>query len=166
MVGFRPVRVVGLELQYVDFGEEDAAVYGGTYLDSGQVEHWQQESHMSTKFQATVLSALLFIPEALPRVDVYGKVGVADLEESIFASAIDRRPVIGCPPPGVDLGRLGFGPCGFTSDVHESESAPYVGVGARVKVAREAAVRVEYEAIDRDVGDNITMLSLGIAWEH
>ena len=57
-------------------------------------------------------------------------------------------------------------PCTFSSDVDQSDSGAYLGFGARFRIARAVAVRVEYEALDRDVGDNTTMLSLGIAWER
>ena len=98
-----------------------------------------------------MLSALLFIPEASQSIDVYGKVGVADLDESFVASATDTRAAAGCRP--------------FSSSIEQSDSAPYVGFGGRFKIAREFALRVEYEAIDRDGGDPIAMLSLGIAVE-
>ena len=69
-----------------------------------------------------------------------------------------------CAPSGVRLRPTG--PCTFTNDVDESDSAPYVGIGARFSVGSAAAVRVEYEAIEGDAGDKMTMFSAGIAWEH
>ncbi len=165
VVGFRPLRVIGVELQFVDFGEEDTNANGG-FQYGGQLRGiWQQETEMEVSTQALVLSAVLFIPETSPRFDVYAKVGAAQLDESISARAI-RRSEIECPPPGVRIGASGAGPCEFTSDVYERESGPYVGIGARFKVAHEAALRVEYEAIDSAFGDATTMFSVGIAWEH
>jgi hypothetical protein len=119
---------------------------------------------MEPRPQATVLSAVLFIPEALPRLDVYGKVGVGDLRESISALSI-RRSEIDCPPPGVRLGDRGTGPCAFTSEFEDSGSAPYLGIGARFSKGRSWGVRLEYDWMDSDVWNDTTMLSAGIAWE-
>ena len=127
VAGFRPLRVVGVEFQFVEFGEGDTGVYGG-FEYGGQIRGtWQQETRMKVSTQMRVLSAALFIPEALPRLDVYGKVGVADVDESISASAVVRVFPDECAPNGVRLRPTG--PCTFTNDVDESDSAPYVGIG-------------------------------------
>jgi hypothetical protein len=157
VAGFRPLRVVGLEYEHVDFGEEDAEAHAGRQLGGGQVTAWEQESYMNTSAEANVLAALLFIPEASPSIDVYGKVGVAELDESLHASAVDRRVASGCLPPQPQ--------CFFTSDSAQSDSVAYVGFGARIKPFRAAGIRVEYEAFERDGGDPTTMLSLGFAVE-
>jgi hypothetical protein len=119
---------------------------------------------MRASRQAWLLSALLFIPEVLPSVDVYGKVGVAGLDESISARTVDRRAATECT---VRLNERGS--CVFTSDVDESESAPFVGIGARIKVPRACAacaVQFEFETINANVEDNLTILSVGIAMER
>jgi opacity protein-like surface antigen len=162
--GFRPARVVGVEIQYVDLGEGEAWVNGGWSVGGGQVPAvYQQSNHMKASFDATVLSALLFIPETSPSLDVYGKIGVADLNESLTTSTTTIASGYPIGPECVPYSR-----CTSTvnSDVELSESAPYVGIGARVKIASNWALRVEYEGIARDVGDAARMLSLGIAWEH
>ena len=165
VTGFRPLRVVGVEFQYVEFAEGETGVYGG-FSYGGRFDVWQQETEMKVNTQARVLSAVLFIPEASPNLDIYGKVGVADVDESISASAIVRVTGVPeeCAPGG--FRERPTGPCLFTSDLDESDSAPYVGIGARFRIGSAAAIRVEYEAIDRDGGDRATMFSLGIAWEH
>jgi hypothetical protein len=156
VAGFRPVGVVGVEIQYIDFDEGETGAAGGWTVGGGQVgPFYERTSHMKVSVDATVLSAILFVPEASSAFDVYGKVGVADFNESLATSTttIECIPIVPCMST-------------VNSDVDRSESAPYVGIGARIRLARAVAVRVEYEAIDRDVGDPTTMLSLGIAWER
>jgi hypothetical protein len=156
VAGFRPVRVVGVEVQYVDFGEATREVAGGWTLGGGQVGPFYEQTN-STKIrpEAWVLSALLFIPESLPAFDVYGKVGVAALKHA-FSTNTTRHE---CVPIFRCLSTV-------DSDVHQSDARPFLGLGARLKVARAVAVRFEYELIDRDAGDNTSMLSLGFAWER
>ena len=110
---------------------------------------------MNASAEAKVLSALLFIPEQLPLINVYGKIGVADLDESIIANATEYvcTPLLNCRND-------------FRSEVRQSDVGPYVGFGARIKVGAATGVRVEFEAVDRDDGDPMTFLSVGIAWEH
>jgi hypothetical protein len=162
VAGYRPLRVVGVEVQLFSFGAGNAAVYGGTsfYSSAGPgplpIEVWERESHLKARPEGQVLSALLFIPEALTRVDVYGKAGVAHFDESTSARASECAVRTRGP---------GQGPCYFTSQVDEAGSAPYVGIGARFKVGRSWGVRLEYESIDSDVWDETTMLSAGIALE-
>jgi hypothetical protein len=156
LAGFRPVRIVGVEVQYVDFGEATREVAGGWRLGGGQVGPFYEQTN-STKVRpnAWVLSALLFIPEQFPSFDVYGKVGVAALKHSFSTNTTRYEcvPIIPCLST-------------VNSDVHESDARPYLGLGARLKVARAVAVRFEYESIDRDAGHSTTMLSLGFAWER
>jgi hypothetical protein len=165
VLGFRPHRVVGVELQSVDFGEGDVAARAGRQLGGGQVTFYELQSYMRASSDADMLSALLFIPEPLVSLDFYAKVGVAHLDESYRAYANDYVSP-GCeyrPAPYPSF-------CSFYTnrdggDTYRSDSTPYVGIGVRMKVAPQVAVRVEYETIDREIGDNTTMLSLGFAWE-
>jgi len=153
VAGFQPLRLVGVELQYVDLGEDDLRRSSG-----GQVP--LQTISLKSETEAAVLAALLFIPEQMPSFDVYGKVGVADVDDSFTVSGYDRTiPFCRGPPFPVPSD------CDFNIEAGESGSAPYVGFGARLEIAAAAAIRLEYEAIGRDEGDNLTMLSLGIAWE-
>jgi len=108
---------------------------------------------MEGSADATMLSALLFVPLRSPSFDVYGKVGVANLDESLRGYAA----IIGAPCPA--------SPCIFSVDVHEADSHPYFAVGFRAEITRMVAFRAEYEAIDRDTEDT-TMFSVGVAWER
>ena len=143
-------------MQYIDFDEADMRVRGNLLFSFAQTgsRFYDQSSYMKADADAWVLSALLFIPEPSRSFDVYGKAGVAYLDESFVADAytLDCTPISQCI-------RWSY------SDVHQSDAELYVGIGARFKIAPAVAIRVEYEAIDRD-GDPATMLSVGIAWEH
>ena len=155
VAGFRPARIVGVEIQFIDFDEADMETRGRALFGGGQVTvFYDYRSYMRADADAWVLSTLLFIPEPSPLFDVYGKVGVADLDESFTARGytLDCAPVSQCLRP-------------FNNDVHQSNAGLYVGIGARFKIAPAVAVRVEYEAIDRD-GDPAAMLSVGLAWER
>lgn len=153
VAGFRPLRIVGAELQYVDFGEGTRQSRNG-----GQVPI--QAVTLQSSADAKVLTAILFVPEHLRSFDFYGKVGVADLDDSFTVSGYDRL-IPGCRGPPFPVAPE----CDFDIEADQSESAPYVGLGVRLEIASAVAVRFEYEAIDRDEGDGPSMLSLGIAWE-
>jgi hypothetical protein len=146
VAGSRPARVVGVELQYVEFGEGEIPGPTGNSVISSHVA-------MESSADATMLSALLFAPLRSPSFDVYGKVGVANLDESLRGYAV----IVGAPCLS--------SPCTFIADVHEADSHPYFAVGFRAEITRMVAFRAEYEAIDRD-GEDTTMFSLGVAWEH
>jgi hypothetical protein len=148
-VGFRPVRVVGVEIQYLDLGDGDGRLRGG---GGGQVP--RQYARIRASSDATVVSALLFIPERARTADFYGKIGIAALDEAFQVSGYDSIAP-GCQPA-----------CGFDISFEKSDSVPYVGIGARFKLGAATGVRVEFDAIDRDGGDPMRSVSVGVAWER
>ena len=153
--GFRPARIVGTEIQYINFGQNEISAVRGT---GGQVPVVTGGFDTTADATAWVASALLFIPERA-RFDFYGKIGVAKLEQSLKAHTFNIAFGSGCAIsecPRTDL----------ESAVQQSDTRPYFGIGAQIKIAPAAGVRIEYEAIDRDLGDDVTMLSIGIAWER
>jgi len=149
VAGFRPLRVVGVEIQYLDLGDGSADSRVG-----GRIPF--QLLQMEASADARVVSALLFIPERAPSIDFYAKVGMAQLDESLEVSGYTSL-LPGCVPAIPN--------CEFDTRVDTSDSAAYAGFGARFKIARVLAVRAEYEAIDRGGGDPATLLSIGIAAE-
>jgi hypothetical protein len=161
VAGFRPVRVVGAEIQYIDFGE--AEISDREFQGGGQVTFTRAGLQARASASAWVVSAVLFIPERAPAIDVYGKVGIAELDESLEAHHFNYNlgtPLGGCVP---------FSSCPLTvedSEARQSDSRPYFGIGALFKVARSLGIRVEYEAIDRETGDDTTMFSIGVAFER
>jgi len=153
--GFRPARIVGTEIQYINFGQNEIAAVRGT---GGQVPIVTAGFDTRAEASAWVASAILFIPERLA-FDFYGKIGVAKLEQSLKAHTFNIAFGGGCAIsecPRTDL----------ESVVQQSDTRPYFGIGARLKIAPAVGVRIEYEAIDRDPGDYVSMLSIGIAWER
>lgn len=145
VMGFRHLRVVGVELQYIDLGDGSAYQRG-----PGQTERLQ----MRGKSDATTVSALLFFPDRTASADFYGKVGFTKLSESFEVSGY----TINLP------GCVFAANCSFDTRVDSSESVANLGLGARIKIARRWAARIEYEAIDRDEKP-VTLLSFGIAAE-
>jgi opacity protein-like surface antigen len=153
--GFRPVRIVGAELEYVDFGDAEAE---DGYSPNQSVS--RGSFTLRSRVSATVLTAVFFIPDPSPSFDFYGKVGVAKLEESFDVHVSNWELPCRLRP-------FGQAPeCLFDNQGDRSDSHAYVGIGARFKVARHLAARVEYEAIDGDVGGKPTMFSLSFAWER
>jgi len=148
VAGFRPTRVVGAELQYVDLGEAETIIPGTPN------SAMYRRLNIKSSAEATVLTALLFVPERLSLFDVYGKIGVARLEESFQVHAFESFA------PCLPL------PCTFDRNETQTDSRPYVGIGAWVEIGRAAAARLEYEVIDGDVGDDWRMVSIGVAWER
>jgi len=146
--GFRPVRVVGVELGYADFGEAEIPPPTGNGIIRTHVD-------METSADAIMLAAVLFVPLRSPALDVYGKVGVAKLDESFQVHALVSDPP--CTPLTCT---------NFSNSGHNTGSHPYFGVGFRHEITRAIALRLEYEAIDRDSGDDTEMWSVGLAWEH
>jgi len=73
LAAWRPMRLVGAELQYSDFGEEGRSA---TFGRAGYAGY-----DIRTQANAWVVSALLFVPERRPSFDVYGKLGVAQLDD-------------------------------------------------------------------------------------
>jgi len=154
--GFRPSRIVGAEIQYVEFGEDKVSDQNSLGV---RLPVTTAGLDMKASTTAWVASALIFIPERSPTIDVYAKVGMAELEESLEAHHFNYvmggcSPISSCPLIVQD------------NAVHDKDSRPYFGIGARFKVARAIGVRAEYEAIDRDTGDHTTMISIGVAFER
>jgi len=146
--GFRPVRAVGVEIQYVDFGEADTRLWGGRRSGSDVLGERQAASA-----DAWVLAALLYIPEPSPSIDVYGKVGVADLNESFTGVAYEAS----CQPI-----------CSYSNfETTLTKVTPRLtSASARFKAGRAVGVRLEYEAIDRADGDDMAIFSVGLAFER
>jgi hypothetical protein len=156
VAGFRPVQLVGIEVQYLELGEGEARLSGGWQFAYAQLPTaYEQTNLLQAKTDASVLSAILFLPVTDARFDVYGKIGIAKLDESIATTVV--RYDCGFPLPSCQ--NVSY------TDARQSDTVPYLGIGARLRVARAAAVRLEYEGIERDAGDRTTMLSLGVAWE-
>jgi OmpA-like transmembrane domain len=133
MLGVRPISLVGAEIEYLDFGQPQRNnVLGIT----------------SVKDKAAVLSGVFYVPLPVPYFDVFGKVGLARLENDVTA----HFP-FACP--------VGFPSCGLFQ-LNRTDTHLAYGGGAQIKI-RSLSVRVEYERIQASSG-NPELFSLGLTW--
>lgn len=140
VAGARPIRMLGAELEYVDFGHPRST--GNTGILIVQSNAYQR---------STGLSGLVYLPIPLPRLDVYGRVGLARLESSGGARFT-------CKPGG---------PCPFVivppTAFSRTDTDLLYGAGLQVKLLSVVAVRLEYERINDHHGDP-DMMSLDLTW--
>ena len=137
MVGIRPIQLVGVELEYLDFGSP--SYRSGTFpLTTGTV-----------RAKAETLLGVLYAPLPVPFLDVYGKLGPARLQTSVHGTIGG----IFCPA---------FQPnCGVISNSQTNTDLAY-GAGVQLKFG-SAAIRAEYERIKANTGDP-SLASLGLTW--
>jgi opacity protein-like surface antigen len=133
MLGVRPVSLVGAEIEYVDFGQPHRANAIGI---------------TSVNDKAAALYGLLYLPLPVPYFDVFGKVGLARLENDVTA----HLP-LACP--------VGFPSCGLFQLNRTNTQLAYGG-GAQIKI-KSLSVRVEYERIQASDG-NPELFSIGLTW--
>lgn len=151
--GFRPLRTVGAEIAYISLGNAKAE---DGYSPNASVrlgDYW-----LKARASATVLTTVLFIPDSSPSFDFYGKVGIAEYKETFDVHVSNWTPMCRLLP-------FGQAPeCLFDNQGDQTDSRTYLGLGARIRIASNWAVRIEYDVLG-DLGDH-TMLSLNIAWER
>lgn len=133
MLGVRPISLVGAEVEYLDFGQP----HQGNGLGITSVND-----------KAAALFGLLYVPLPVPYFDLFGKVGLARLENAVTA----HLP-IACP--------VGVTPCGLFQFNRTDTQLAY-GAGAQIKI-KNLSVRVEYERIQASDG-NPELFSLGLTW--
>lgn len=141
-LGLRPISLVGAELEYLDFGDASASFSGG-----GVHDHLNYNA--STSGKAAAAFGVLYLPLALPLLDLYGKVGLARLEARASA--------------GGSFGCLAECPL-FLGSFYRDETKGRFAYGAGVQVrVGSFAIRGEYERISSSNGDP-DLLSLGATW--
>jgi hypothetical protein len=141
MVGVRPVRIVGAELEYLDFGSPS---YRFGQLPVAGVLHAKAQG----------LFGLLYAPIPAQFLDVYAKIGLARLQNSTNGTM---------PGPAAACVR-GVVYCPTTMDVATSRTNVDPGYGAGVQFKLQAvAIRAEYERISSNTGD-ADLASLGLTW--
>jgi hypothetical protein len=141
--GIRPFKPLGLELQYIDFGN----VHAG----AGSIGGLGGISAVAAK--AGTLSALGYLPLPVSFLDVYGKVGVARLHET--TTEIGPIPFyLLCP----DVIECGPG----TSDVSNRSANFAYGAGVQGKIG-SLAIRAQYERLSAS-GENPSIASFGVTW--
>jgi hypothetical protein len=128
VVGLRPVRWIGAELEYVDLGHS-------TMLLSGAVSATRSGVPASVKADGPALFAVAYLPVAL--FDFYGKVGVSRLHTSGDAASIGIVGVDICYFSPSALGCRSF---------HDDRQINGLSWGGGVQLTLSAmGVRAEYE---------------------
>lgn len=138
--GWRPIEMFGAEVEYVDLGSRNSS-----YISSATATINSQHA------SASAVGAFLvgYLPQPLPYLDFYGKVGVADLHNNI--SNITTAYPVSC---GV--------PC--TTQVGQNTSNVRFAYAAGMQLKFGApAVRLEYQGFTTSGGDQ-SLLSLDLAW--
>jgi hypothetical protein len=139
IAGIRPISPVGVELEYIDFGNPSA---GPNYSF--------RSANSDTK--AAALFGVGYLPLPVPFLDLYGKLGVARLHSNTTAI----EPGL-CPPHLVCPAQLVF----LYQQNQWSTDFAY-GAGAQAKFGA-IAVRAEYERVAAS-GGNPDLFSLGASW--
>jgi hypothetical protein len=141
IAGVRPISPLGAELEYIDFGRANTNpnyAYDG-YDFNGQ----------STASKATVLFAVGYLPLPIPFLDIYGKAGVARLQQDSTTYFDTCQPPTECNAPPA-----------YRSDDWSTDFA--YGVGIQTKWLG-LAVRAEYERIDT-TGRDPDALTVSATW--
>ena len=141
LAGLRPIKIVGAELEYINFGHP-----GGL----------QNETFTDVRARAEAAFGLLYLPLPVPFLDIYAKAGIARSQIAVNAHAYAACTAVVGPgvPPCV--------PEYFYYRDRTDVSFAY-GAGAQVKLSR-FAIRAEYERVDAS-GGNPDLISLGVTWE-
>lgn len=146
--GIRPIPWLGAEVQYLDFGHAhfgNPEVYGGPGTPYGAAGH----------SQAAAAFAVGYLPLqwAYPWLDVYGKVGVAELWNSYHYTLSYVCTATGpCAPPE-----------DASDSVTSSETDLAYGVGIQVRFGA-FAMRAGYEALDSKFGNSPALFSIAAVW--
>jgi opacity protein-like surface antigen len=140
IAGVRPIAPVGAELEYIDFGRaDDSPNYG---------YNGYQFNELSTASKATALFAVGYLPLPIPFLDIYGKAGVARLQQD-STTYYDACGQTGC-----------VGTEAYRNDDWSTDFA--YGVGVQTKWLG-LAVRAEYERIDAS-GRDPDALTVSATW--
>lgn len=149
--GFRPLRLVGAELQYLDFGH---AHWSRTNITIAAGEAlWPDNLAVHTNAEA--LTAVLYAPIPVRFFDVYVKAGPAHWHSTVNGKA-DLGFLL-CPAPSVVHG-LGCGQLALKQDGTDLVYA----AGLQFKLGH-AALRAEYERIEASP-EYPYMYELGLTW--
>ena len=137
--GIRPISALGVELDYIDFGNPSSSNISGL----GGISQ--------ADAKALTLFGLGYLPLPVPFLDVYGKLGIAQLR--ITTTEVPPAPL--CP--------AGVTPClATTFNTSTSSTNLAYGAGVQGKIG-SLAIRAEYERISAS-GGNPDMFSLGLTW--
>lgn len=141
LIGMRPIKLVGAELEYTDFG------HPGVNNVAPPLPGLVYSADVSQK--AASLFGLLYWPLPLPVIDLYAKAGLSELRTTTNAS-------VACAAGVACVG----GPISYHQESTDARFAYGAGVQAKFL---NAAVRAEYEQINAPSGSP-SLYSLIATW--
>jgi opacity protein-like surface antigen len=132
IVGIRPIRPVGLEAEYIDFGQP--------YRHNGRYDF--NVSGSDSHPRAPALFAVGYLPLPFPFIDVFAKAGAARLSTNL-TDFVQQPCVAG-------------GPCPYfvPTDRHQVTNTRFAyGAGVQSKFPFGMILRGEYQRISSQFGD-------------
>jgi len=138
--GIRPISPLGVELEYIDFGNPGAGLTNAIFGGLSKADQ-----------KAVTLFGLGYLPLPVPFLDVYAKLGIARLH----TTTTEVSPIPSCP-----AGSTSCSPTTF--DFSDSTTNFAFGAGVQGKIG-SLAIRAEYERISAS-GGNPDIFSLGVTW--
>ncbi len=141
--GIRPISVLGAEFEYLDFGHPSV---NGTALGL--------PLQADAEVKGPALFAVGYLPLPIPLLDIYGKVGFADLHSTVNATNVGH-PICAPDSPCSDI-------VWIPGVYHMNRPDSNVAYGAQLKLS-PFAVRLEYERVN-EIGGDSDLLSLGVTW--
>lgn len=162
LVGIRPIRWVGAELQYLDFGHTHIGPASrDEYIGEGPGPDVFYGGDQHTRAAAAFAVGYLPLPWQSPWLDVFGKVGVAQTWTSASYS-VNYPDASFCNTPN-PAGYSTCSPIGQASGTYtKHETDLGYGGGLQVHFGSFAA-RAEYLSFDSKFG-NPALLSVGVIW--
>ncbi|MBS0394826.1 MAG: outer membrane beta-barrel protein [Proteobacteria bacterium] len=140
VVGLRPLSMLGVELQYTDFGRLTRTIASPVVVGTAVTG--------TASAKGTIASAVGYLPLPVPFLDVYGKAGVARLQTAVSAYRSACEVQLDCFP--------------FPASRSDTSSRFAYGAGAQFKL-RALAFRVEYDRVSAPGGDP-SLAWAGVTW--
>lgn len=134
IIGIRPISLVGVEAEYIDFGQP------GHHHGNYDTNYYGEDSHP----RAGALFAVGYLPIPLPYLDIYGKAGAARLKTTVNSVVPNCDPSFNC------TAIIGGG---YVYRHDETDTKFAYGVGVQSRFPFGLALRGEYERISSSFGD-------------
>jgi opacity protein-like surface antigen len=134
IIGIRPISLVGLEAEYIDFGQP------GHHHGHYDTNYYGEDSHP----RAGALFAMGYLPIPLPYLDIYGKAGAARLKTTVNSVVPNCDPNFNC------TAIVGGG---YVYRHDETDTKFAYGVGVQSRFPFGLTLRGEYERISSSFGD-------------
>ena len=135
MVGLRPFKSFGAELEYVDFGHPSSS---------------NSSALTNAHARASALSAMFYLPLPVPKLDVFAKAGYSRIRTNVNGVQA-----------GVGTCAVGVPNCALFAFNRTDTQIAY-GAGAQFHYST-LALRAEYQRFSQSIGD-ASFLSLALTW--